>query len=88
MAGPINPEPEGEEPVFHTNGKVLGLPSAKATLGKWNIDMARHARERQHPIDYLRHTITKTARAENCLSNGPVTAEELAIGAPRVQQTT
>ncbi|HIL17801.1 MAG TPA: nitrile hydratase subunit beta, partial [Gammaproteobacteria bacterium] len=25
-------------------------------LGHWNIDQSRHARERQHPIDYLRNT--------------------------------
>ncbi len=56
--GPINPEPEAEEPVFHTDWekRVFGLALAAGFLGKWNIDMSRHARERQHPIDYLRHT--------------------------------
>ena len=47
--GSINPEPEGEEPVFHAEWekRVFGLTLAVATLGKWNIDMVRHARERQ-----------------------------------------
>jgi nitrile hydratase len=56
--GPINPEPEAQEPVFHTDWekRVFGLTLAAGFLGKWNIDMSRHARERQHPIDYLRHT--------------------------------
>jgi nitrile hydratase len=56
--GPINPEPESEEPVFHTDWekRVFGLALAAGFLGKWNIDMSRYARERQHPIDYLRHT--------------------------------
>ena len=56
--GPINPEPENEEPVFHSDWekRVFGLTLAAGFLGKWNIDMSRHARERQHPIDYLRHT--------------------------------
>jgi nitrile hydratase len=56
--GPINPEPEAEESVFHTDwGKrVFGLTLAAGFLGKWNIDMSRYARERQHPVDYLQHT--------------------------------
>ena len=56
--GPINPEPEAEEPVFHTDWekRVFGLALAAGFLGNWNIDMSRYARERQHPVDYLRHT--------------------------------
>ena len=56
--GPINPEPEAEEPVFHADWekRVFGLTLAAGFLGKWNIDMSRFSRERQHPIDYLRHT--------------------------------
>jgi nitrile hydratase len=56
--GSINPEPETEEPVFHTawEKRVFGLTLAAGFLGKWNIDMSRHARERQHPVDYLQHT--------------------------------
>ena len=56
--GPINPEPESEEPVFHTDWekRVFGLALAAGFLGKWNIDMSRYSRERQDPVDYLRHT--------------------------------
>ncbi len=56
--GPINPEPEAGEPVFHADWekRVFGLNLAAAFLGKWNIDKSRHARERQHPVDYLRHS--------------------------------
>ena len=56
--GPINPQPEVEEPVFHEEWekRVFGLTLAAGSLGKWNIDMSRYSRERQHPIDYLRHT--------------------------------
>jgi len=56
--GPISPEPEVEEPVFHEEWekRVFGLTLAAGFLGQWNIDMSRHSRERQHPIDYLRHT--------------------------------
>lgn len=56
--GPINPEPEAEEPVFHAEWekRVFGTVLAAGFLGQWNIDMSRHSRERQHPIEYLRHT--------------------------------
>ena len=56
--GPINPELEAEEPVFHEDWekRVFGLTLAAGSLGQWNIDMSRHSRERQHPIDYLRQT--------------------------------
>jgi nitrile hydratase subunit beta len=83
--GPINPEPEGEEPFFHAEWekRVFGLSLAVATLGKWNIDMVRHARERQHPIDYLRHSYYENwlAGLEKLLvERGLVTAEELVTG--------
>jgi len=83
--GPINPEPEEEEPVFHAawEKRVFGLILALVALGKWNIDMGRHARERQHPVDYLRHTYYENwlAGLEKLLvETGLVTAEELATG--------
>ena len=86
--GPINPEPEGEEPVFHAawEKRVFGLNLAAGALGKWNIDISRHARERQHPIDYLRHTYYENwlAGLEKLLvETGLVTAEELATGKAR-----
>ncbi|MFQ5937275.1 MAG: nitrile hydratase subunit beta [Acidiferrobacterales bacterium] len=56
--GPINPEAESEEPVFHAEWerRVFALTLAAGALGKWSIDQSRHARERQHPADYLKHT--------------------------------
>jgi nitrile hydratase len=83
--GPINPEPEGEEPIFHAawEKRMFGLNLAAGALGKWNIDMGRHARERQHPVDYLRHTYYENwlAGLEKLLvETGLVTAEELATG--------
>jgi nitrile hydratase beta subunit len=83
--GPINPEPEGEEPFFHATWekRVFGLQLAAAFLGKWNIDMTRYARERQHPVDYLRNTYYENwlAGLEKLLvETGLVTAEELATG--------
>ena len=83
--GPINPEPEAEEPVFHAawEKRVFGLNLAAGALGRWNIDISRYARERQHPVDYLRHSYYENwlAGLEKLLvERGLVTAEELAAG--------
>ena len=83
--GPVQTEPETEEPVFHASweGRVYGLNRALGFLGKWNIDKGRHARERQHPVDYLRHTYYENwlAGIETLLlESGLVTPEELASG--------
>ncbi len=56
--GPIDPEPESEEPLFHADWerRVFALTLATGMLGQWNIDESRHARERQHPVDYLKQS--------------------------------
>lgn len=83
--GPIEPEPETAEPVFHHEWekRVFALTLATGALGQWSIDMGRHARERQHPADYLRHTYYENwlAGLEKLLvERGLVSAEELASG--------
>ncbi len=52
--GPI--EREEDEPLFHADweARALALTLAMGAWGKWNIDAARHARERIAPADYLR----------------------------------
>ena len=56
--GCINPEPEQNEKVFHHEWEqsVFALTLASAFLRQWNLDQSRHARERQHPADYLRNS--------------------------------
>ena len=81
--GPINPEPESEEPVFHSEWekRVFAMTLATGMLAKWNIDESRHARERQHPVDYLRNSYYENwlAGLETLLLESDlVTAEELA----------
>jgi nitrile hydratase len=83
--GPINAE--ADEPVFHAEWerRVFGMVRATGALGLWSGDMARHARERQHPVDYLRHTYYENwlAGLEKLLvETGLVTADELATGKP------
>ncbi|MBO68096.1 MAG: nitrile hydratase subunit beta [Acidiferrobacteraceae bacterium] len=56
--GSISPEPESSEPVFHAEWekRIFALTLAVGFLGQWNLDQSRHARERQTPKDYLRHS--------------------------------
>jgi nitrile hydratase len=56
--GPINPEPESQEPVFHDQWerRVFALTLATGMLGKWNIDESRYARERQDPLTYVENS--------------------------------
>ena len=56
--GPIAPEAENSEPVFHEDWerKALALVLAAGSLGQWNLDESRFSRESQHPVDYLRQS--------------------------------
>src|SRR6516164_8581745 len=81
--GPVNAEPESQEPVFHADWekRVFGLVRVLGSLGQWNGDMSRFARERQHPADYLRHSYYENwlAGLEKLLvEKGLVSAAELA----------
>jgi nitrile hydratase len=83
--GAINPEPETEEPIFHAawEKRVFALNLAAGALGKWNIDISRYARERQHPVEYLQHSYYENwlAGLERLLvEKGLVTAAELTTG--------
>ncbi|WP_299029037.1 nitrile hydratase subunit beta [uncultured Sulfitobacter sp.] len=46
--------PEGEDERFHEDwhARALALTLASGSLGKWNIDVSRHARECLAPKDY------------------------------------
>ena len=83
--GPIDAEPEAAEPVFHHEWeqRVFALMLATGALGQWSIDVGRHARERQHPADYLRHSYYEnwlTGLEKLLVERGLVSAEELASG--------
>ncbi|MEK9786188.1 MAG: nitrile hydratase subunit beta [Gammaproteobacteria bacterium] len=56
--GPIAPEPEQSEPVFHAEWekRMFALTLACGFLGQWNLDESRHARERQRSEDYLKNS--------------------------------
>ncbi len=50
--GPVHPEPEDER--FHEDWhkRALAITLACGSLGQWNIDVSRHARECLDPVDY------------------------------------
>lgn len=81
--GPI--EPEAGEPVFHHRweARTFALRQACGALGKWNIDMSRHANERMAPEEYLPATYYERWLAglqRLLLENGLATRSELASG--------
>lgn len=53
--GPVLPE-AADAPVFDQawHARALAVTLACGALGKWNIDVSRHARERLSPKDYTR----------------------------------
>lgn len=83
--GPVQPEPESEEPVFHEEweSRVYGIVRLIGLLGLWNIDMSRHNREQLPPADYLANTYYENWFAgiqQQLVRSGLVSEEELQTG--------
>lgn len=81
--GPVVPEPE--RPVFHGEWerRAFALTLAMGFTGSWNIDMARHARERIPPAEYLASSYYEIwiKGLERLMREAElVSAEELATG--------
>lgn len=78
--GTINPrEPDA---VFDVDwhGRALALTLAAGALGKWNLDISRHARECLAPQDYARFGYYEkwlAGLADLLVDNGVLTKEEL-----------
>jgi len=84
--GPVVPEPQGI-PAYTEDwhAKALALTVAAGALGKWNIDISRHARERLAPKDYARFSYYEkwiAALADLMVKRGVVTSEEMTSGVP------
>ncbi|MFG6535059.1 nitrile hydratase subunit beta [Sulfitobacter sp. 1A16787] len=74
--------PEGEDVIFHADWhrRALALTLATGTLGKWNIDVSRHARECLAPTDYMRFSYYEkwiAGVADMLVARGVVSREEL-----------
>jgi len=78
--GPVTPE--AEDMVFHAawHRRALALTLATGTLGKWNIDVSRHARECLSPQDYTTFGYYEkwiAGVADMLVARGVVSADEL-----------
>lgn len=81
--GPVVPEPE--DMMFHADWhpRALAVTLACGTLGLWNIDMSRHAREGLAPGDYARFSYYEkwmAALADLLVETGAVSRAELGSG--------
>jgi nitrile hydratase beta subunit len=79
--GPVVPDVAGA-PVFETDwhARALAVTLACGALGKWNIDVSRHARERLSPKDYSRFSYYEkwiSALADLLVDTGVLTREDL-----------
>jgi nitrile hydratase len=82
--GPIDPEPETQEPVFHApwEGRVYGMNVSLGFLRLWNIDQTRHSLERLKPTLYLRPYYERwfAGIESRLMEHGLVTTEEMRTG--------
>lgn len=81
--GPVVPEPD--ESVFHAawEKRAFALTLAAGFLGRWNIDMARSARESLPPARYLAasyYEIWALALERLLVDRGMVGADEIVAG--------
>ena len=79
--GPVNPESD-DAPVFAEDwhARALAVTLAAGSLGQWNIDISRHARERLSPKDYTRFSYYEkwiSALADLLVESGVLTEEDL-----------
>lgn len=79
--GPVTPEPDGIPQLPDWQARALALTLASGSLGKWNIDVSRHARERLSPKDYARFSYFEkwiSALADLLVEKGVLTESDLA----------
>lgn len=79
--GPVQPEPQGIPRLgADWQARALALTLAAGALGKWNIDVSRHARERLSPKDYMRFSYFEkwlAALADLLVETGVLTHDDL-----------
>ncbi|MEL7164341.1 MAG: nitrile hydratase subunit beta [Pseudomonadota bacterium] len=81
--GAVIPEAEGVLFKQDWHRRALALTLAGGTLGLWNLDISRHAREKLAPTDYARFAYYEkwiSALADLLVETGALSAEELATG--------
>lgn len=85
--GSVQPEAP-DAPVFEVewHARALAVTLACGALGKWNIDVSRHARERLSPKDYARFSYYEkwiAALADLLVETGVLTREDLRGQGPK-----
>ncbi|MBK0328583.1 nitrile hydratase subunit beta [Rhodobacteraceae bacterium F11138] len=79
--GPVIPEPQGIPSLNDDwQARALAITLAAGSLGQWNIDMSRHARECLSPRDYARFSYFEkwiAALADLLVQTGVLTLEDL-----------
>ncbi|WP_170759213.1 nitrile hydratase subunit beta [Ruegeria lacuscaerulensis] len=79
--GAVQPEPE-DAPVFAEDwhARALAITLAAGSLGQWNIDISRHAREKLSPKDYTRFSYYEkwiSALADLLVESGVLSEDDL-----------
>ena len=82
--GAVTPESE-TDPIFEKewHARALAVTLACGSLGQWNLDISRHARERLSPKDYARFSYYEkwmAGLANLLVENDVLTRDELAAG--------
>lgn len=78
--GPVVPEAQGIPQLGDWQARALALTLACGSLGQWNIDVSRHARERLSPKDYTRFSYFEkwiSALADLLVETGVLTEDDL-----------
>ncbi|MBX3453923.1 nitrile hydratase subunit beta [Ferrovibrio sp.] len=86
--GPV--KPEADEPLFHADWekRALAITLATGSLGQWNIDASRHARELTPPALYLNSSYYErwmSGLERLLVQRGLLTEAELQSGEPNGQ---
>lgn len=85
--GPVNPEPETGEPVFHAEWerRVFAVTLASGAAAGWSLDASRHTRESLPPALYLTssyYEIWLEALTRQLIGAGLISAAECQTGQP------
>ncbi|MFK7754955.1 MAG: nitrile hydratase subunit beta [Sedimentitalea sp.] len=78
--GPVIPEADGIPELPDWQARALALTLASGSLGQWNIDVSRHARECLAPQDYARFSYFEkwtSALADLLVARGVLSVDEL-----------
>ncbi len=83
--GPVLQDPNEQVFSQEWHARALAVTLAAGSLGQWNIDVSRHARELLSPKDYARFSYYEkwvSALADLLVEKGIVTRDELAGAEP------